>query len=215
MPKIKKMVSGENDHWCGLLKPANAERFGAMLTGTPEEQLDDQYPSILLGEVADQALIELAQRILTGTQESHDKTSFFVTDNILPKEASVLGSGAMVIWVKVGNLPFAYIVSPQIVENYLKSCDQPPQETRRKLVPVLSALDRQKVRANVSLGSAELSLGDLGTIQVGDVVTLNRRINEPSVMRFGANGIACKGFIGAKGKSLAFRISQIENKEYA
>ncbi|MES9938914.1 MAG: FliM/FliN family flagellar motor switch protein [Candidatus Thiodiazotropha sp. 6PLUC2] len=211
---IKTMVNSADETWCGLLKPSNIERFGAMLTATPIEQLDESKPSLLLKEVALQALTDLAQRILSRTQSSNENNTFFLKNKILPKEATAKGSGAMVIWVKVGDMPFAFFVSPRTVELYLDGSNLGrPKESRTKLVDVRQSLGRQKVKANISLGTAALSISELATIRIGDVVSLDKRINEPSAMKFDAYGTACEGFIGSKGNTLAFRISRIEDKK--
>ncbi|MES9851125.1 MAG: FliM/FliN family flagellar motor switch protein [Candidatus Thiodiazotropha sp. L084R] len=154
----------------------------------------------------------MAQRILSGTQSSNESTPFFVTNKMLPKEATAKGSGAMVIWIKIGDIPFAFFISRQIVELYLTGSNQgQPKESRSELIAVKQALGKQKIKASISLGSAELSISELATIRIGDVVSLNKRIDEPSAMKFDAYGTACEGFIGTKEDALAFRISRIED----
>jgi flagellar motor switch/type III secretory pathway protein FliN len=211
--EIELLVNWVDDNWCGVLKPVESGLLGSMLIGTTEETSEEMTASTLLQDVAHQALTELAQRILSGMQASYDSVPFFVTDNPFPKGAELQGSGAVVIGVRIGKLSFNCIVSPMTVERYLEGLDTPNQESHQKLTPLQAALGNQKLSARVSLGSAVLSLGELATIRVGDVVTLDKQINEPAAMRLGVNGDACEGFIGTKGNALAFRVAQLKEQK--
>jgi flagellar motor switch/type III secretory pathway protein FliN len=135
---------------------------------------------------------------------------FFVTDNQYPAGAERRGSGAIVVSFTVGSLAFDYIISPVTLERYIENMEKPVTEARPRLVPMPAALGNQKIRASVSLGSAELSLGELATIRVGDVVTLDRLVDQPASMRFGTDCHGCRGFIGVKDGALAFRVSRTE-----
>jgi flagellar motor switch/type III secretory pathway protein FliN len=209
-----KLVNWVDDNWCGLLLSEELERFGVLLTGMADEDVEIDSQSFLLPDVAQQALIELAQRMLSGDRTPYENIPFFITENLLPKDAEHRGSGTIVVRISIEELLFDYIVSPVTVERYLKTVDSPPDEIRNQLTSLQSALGNQKLRTSVSLGSAELSLGELATIRIGDVVSLDKCINEPASMMFGANGteVACEGYIGVKGNSLAFRISQLKDK---
>lgn len=208
---VYSLVSWVDDNWCGLLKPVETTLFGATLLSAKEEQIAEFPTSILLHGIAQQALLDLAQRMLSKNQPSYDNVPFFITDNQLPDSAEICGSGAIVIRIKVGTLTLDYIVSPLTVERYIEDLEPPPQEKRKQLVELSSALGNQMVSAKVLLGSAELSLGELATIRIGDVVTLDKCVDQPASMRFGVNTDTCEGFIGIKGGSLAFRISHVEH----
>lgn len=210
--EIELLVNWVDDNWCGILKPAESGRLGSILISASDMTSEEMASSILLQDIAQQALTELAQRILSGTQASHDSVPFFVTDNSYPEGAELLGSGAIVFGVRIDSLSFDCVVSPLTVERYLESLDVPKQEAEscQELTPLHAALGKQKLSARVSLGSAVLSLGELATIRIGDVVALDQHINEPATMRLGSNGDACEGFIGTKGNALAFRIAQVK-----
>jgi hypothetical protein len=210
--EIELLVNWVDDNWCGVLKPVESGRLGSILLGTPDEAFEEMASSTLLQDVVRQALAELAQRILSGTQASYDSVPFFVTDNPFPKGAELRGSGALVIGFNIGGLSFDYVISPMTVERYIEGIEVPYQESRQHLTPLQAALGNQKLNGRVSLGSTVLSLGELATIRIGDVVTLDKHINEPAVMKLGINGDACDGFIGTKGNALAFRIAQVKEQ---
>jgi hypothetical protein len=210
---LHSRVSWVDDNWCGLMKPVYTALFGAMLFTSVEKEKVELSSSILLHEVAKQALLELAQRILSADQSSYDSVPFFVADNQLPEGAGDRGSGALVLGVKVGRLKLRFIVSPLTIERYIKALESPPShENRKKLVDLTSAISDQRVSAKVVLGSAELTLGELSSIRIGDVITLDKSINQPALLRVGISGNGCEGFIGTFGESLAFRVSDVEHQ---
>ncbi|MEW8149566.1 MAG: FliM/FliN family flagellar motor switch protein [Candidatus Thiodiazotropha endolucinida] len=210
--EIEQMVNWVDDNWSGLLSPVRKGLLGSILVGVMDGDLHEMASSRLLRDIAQQALTDLAQRLLAGNQATYDSVPFFVTDNQFPKGAMLRGSGAIVIKLNIGGLYVHYVISPMTVERYLKTLGNPDQELRQKLTPLQTALANQELSARVSLGSATLSLGELATIRIGDVVTLDKHINEPASMRLGKNGDVCEGFIGVKGKSMAFRISQAKKQ---
>ncbi|MGD8911373.1 MAG: FliM/FliN family flagellar motor C-terminal domain-containing protein [Candidatus Thiodiazotropha sp.] len=210
--EIELLLNWVDDNWCGVLKPADTGLLGCLLIGAVEDMSEEMALSTLLQDIAQQALADLAQRILSGTQATYDSVPFFVTDKPFPKGAELRGSGAVVIGFRVSSLSFNCVVSPLTVERYLDGLDTSCQKSNRKLIPLQAALGNQKLNARVSIGSAVLSLGELATIRVGDVVTLDKHINEPAAMRLGDNCDGCEGFIGTKGNALAFRITQVKQQ---
>jgi flagellar motor switch/type III secretory pathway protein FliN len=211
--EIDHLVSWVDDNWCGLLKPAEKGLFGSILVGMTDKDLRKMASSTLLQDIAKQALTELAQRFLSGNKTAYDNIPIVVTDNPVPKSAELRGSGTIVIELNIGGLSFYYVVSPMTVERYLGNLKSPEHISRqKKLTHIQAALANQKINASVSLGSATLSLDELATMRVGDVVTLDKHIDDPASMRLGFNGDVCEGFIGIKGESLAIRLSQIEDQ---
>jgi flagellar motor switch/type III secretory pathway protein FliN len=209
---VYRLVSWVDDNWCGLLEPVETALFGAMLLNASDDEIAELSSSVLLHNAAQQALLELAQRVLTRDQPSYENVPFFTTANQFPVNAKLCGSGAIVLQIKIATHSLDYIVSPLTVERYIEAVDPPPGEKRKQLDEFSSAIGNQKIGAQVVLGSAELSLAELSTIRVGDVVTLDSCIDQPASIRFGLNGDGCEGFIGIKRGRLAFRISQVEHR---
>lgn len=210
--ELDRMISWVDDNWCGLLRHYDLAHFGAMLTGVRSEGANDPVrESLLLRDVGAQALVELAQRLLSGSEMPYDSVPFLVTEDPLPASALARASGAVVLRVQVDYLTFTLVVSPACVERYLETLDPPAPRERAPLTHLTDALGNQTVRAQVTLGSADLSLSDLLSIRVGDVVALDQRIDQPSSLRFGADGAECDGFIGVKAGRLAFRIRRVHD----
>ncbi len=65
-----------------------------------------------------------------------------------------------------------------------------------------------KVRVSVSLGEAEISVGKLFDLRVGDLVALDRQINEPLDL-FIDGKIVARGELVVIGDSLGLRVVEI------
>ncbi len=206
------MVCWVDDNWCGVSSCADMLRLGFVLANSEKQVLDPQDSSPLLMEVARNAMIELARRILSGSLSAYDSIAFSVTKEALPLGAKQRGSGAIVVKITINGLSFDFFVSPATVERYLKTIESPALPKRPELDSFPTALGQQTLRAKFSLGSADLSLKDLATIRIGDVVMLDKRFDEPAAMCVNENSGACEGFIGIKGKRLAFRVSQLKQQ---
>ncbi|WP_316369613.1 FliM/FliN family flagellar motor C-terminal domain-containing protein [Candidatus Thiodiazotropha sp. CDECU1] len=211
--EIDQLVSWVDDNWCGLLKPVEKGLLGSILIGVTDKELRKMASSTLLQDVAQQALSELAQRILSANKTAYESVPIVVTDNPMPKGSELRGSGALALNIRIGGLSLDYVVSPMTVERYLEAQESPAQTSPQKLTRLHAALANQKLSARVSLGSAALSLGELATMRIGDVVALDKHIDEPALMRLGFNGDACDGFIGTKGESLAIRLSRVGDQK--
>ena len=87
----------------------------------------------------------------------------------------------------------------------------PPKRNRRtekrvpRLTPVLQALSQEPIPFKVELASVELTLGELQSLQRGDVITLPHRLDSPLSVRpstqTGAESevpVACLAYLGAR-----------------
>jgi hypothetical protein len=208
----QKLVNWVDDNWCGLLKTEEVEYFGAMLIGGAEDILSKISSSKLLPEVGEQALLELAQRIITNKLADHENTQFLITDKVLPINSKQRGSGVITVQLKILNMSFDFVISSTTVDRYVTFTDVSNITEMKPLSSLKSALGKQKLRSTVSIGIAELTLSELASIQTGDVITLDKNVNEPATMQFSNNaGPVCNGLIGIKNNSFAFRILQLKD----
>lgn len=72
-----------------------------------------------------------------------------------------------------------------------------------------SALGTQEVRLQAWLGEAELELRALRTLAVGDVLRLNRKLDEPVELEVNHQRVPCRGYLGARDGSLAVEIVRL------
>lgn len=204
-----KLINWLDDNWCCLVTSTKLSQFGTLLTELPQDSTSNSTSSEMARDIALQSLIELGQRFLSGNSKSYENIPFFTTENSYPQDADRLASGAIIIEFQIDNIEFSFVISPATVERYIKEVTQEVKLNNSIDVSSLQeALQSQRLKASVYIGSAELKLEELATIGIGDVVTLDKKFNDCAQMKFDANGHSCDGFIGLRDNSLGFRIER-------
>ena len=152
------------------------------------EELVSRLLLDLAGHAMDRALGRVGQPV---SRESHKRT--------LPEYVWRYGSGAIHVEVGIQQWTISLILSPEIVDHCLSSLTL----ARRELGPLITinkAISPTKVNLEVAAGTAELSIGELRSISVGDVIRLKTKLDQPVAVMLGKEKL-CSAFLGAyKGK---------------
>src|SRR5207245_4129234 len=69
--------------------------------------------------------------------------------------------------------------------------------SRDGLLPVQGAIAKQTVRVDVRLGESELDLGSLQTLSIGDVLRLDKKLDEGVELHVGDQRLPCIGYLAA------------------
>lgn len=87
---------------------------------------------------------------------------------------------------------------------------QPPATTRKPapLGSARAAIGQQPVTVEVRLGSAEIHLGALATLAVGDVLVLDRRLDEGVELRVDEQRLPCVGWLGSVDGRIAVEVAR-------
>jgi flagellar motor switch protein FliM len=103
---------------------------------------------------------------------------------------------AMDLWLRL---------SPPLVDACLGSLDAPRKEV--PLSGAVQAMRNQCVALNVLLGEAEVTLAELQTLGVGDVLRLDRRVSEPLAVRLSDERVICAAHLGTRGDRKAVQLT--------
>jgi flagellar motor switch/type III secretory pathway protein FliN len=68
---------------------------------------------------------------------------------------------------------------------------------RDGVLPAQGAIAKQTVRVDVRLGESELDLGSLQTLSVGDVLRLDKKLDEGVELHVGDQRLPCIGYLAA------------------
>jgi hypothetical protein len=71
-----------------------------------------------------------------------------------------------------------------------------------------AVLAAHALRVDVTLGEAEVEVGLLQGLRVGDVLQLERRLDQPAQLRLGGEQIVCKAFPGQQDGQLAVELAR-------
>ena len=93
-----------------------------------------------------------------------------------------------------------------------------PQRSEPGLTARIPALESSSVRLSAILGRCKLTAAQLATLEVGDVITLERRLDEPAALEFEAQGgtpgpMFASVELGRSGGRLSVQLTSIANIE--
>ena len=197
------VIVGDVDNgWCAVVMPGeNRNRLiSAMFTEAEypaSGTLSVKGQSILTGVVI-RALGELGSSLCDERIVSkwHDVPHL----RSLPVDAAQNGSGAYVIAVQLGDMKLIVAMSHLMVRHLINATRSVPEmrvtEELTEMSTFASVLANRRVRAEALLGTVELSIAQLASLNIGDVVRLDKSVDEPSELLFPQADIKCRGFVG-------------------
>lgn len=179
--------------WEQHLKPA--------LAGLPSDGNAETSPVTL--KMAQVFLHSLAECVLreSGLVSSAKDCSWSEQPPVL-HDAQRSGGGFLGMICRVGDFFTLHLVFwPDLIVVYTDGDARRPVAGSDNVVPRTRAIETQTVVLEAVAGEAELSLSELQTLAVGDVIRLDGRIERPIVVRLADTGPVCRGHLGrAKGR---------------
>ncbi len=129
---------------------------------------------------------------------------------LLTIELNIQGvTGTMSIFIPFNTLkPITNVLNPHIWIAGRKEQQQDPMARQLAIQTVMKA----SIPIKVILGNADLSMGDLLNLQIGDVIELDRNIDNPMVVQV-ANKKQFYARVGKSGKHLGVQISGVYREQ--
>jgi flagellar motor switch/type III secretory pathway protein FliN len=193
----------QDNEWCAVALPRKMKgRFvSAMILDSDINLLGTSalHDKDILFKVILKALTDLCNELSMADLVSSDTGQISKISSI-PKYASENGSGVHAIVMTIDELEVVIVLTNAQVRRLIRKADNTvtskQKNTLPELIPFASVLASRYVQGEVSLGAVELTIGTLKSLNVGDVVQLDKSVNEPSKLRFPGTSITCKGFLG-------------------
>jgi flagellar motor switch/type III secretory pathway protein FliN len=127
-----------------------------------------------------------------------------ISSDSLPAPVWQYGSGAVVFEISLASEQVWALAAPETV---IAACDgRGRRPGKPELTDLAQALQRQKVELQVSSGEAEMELGTLQTLAVGDVVRLDTRADEPLAVTDALGAQMGRAFLGVNEGSKAIQL---------
>lgn len=168
-------TAGEGDAWAAILPSAAARKAVlARIQGGGEGVAETLSP--VAARLADSCLERLIAALLPrGTDAAAAKT-----DSVGKMRAGELalshGGGAVAGELMLDRCTVPFFLGPALVERYVpfiqSVLDGPPLARRSE------GLGKESVRVQVTAGAAELTLDELSRLSIGDVIRLDRKVEE-------------------------------------
>lgn len=163
----------------------------AGLGDTPSPLVADAIQSILLG------LIKAVNAGLSPNKSNDDE---FVLIKQEPPTAEFLeGSGACLVALKIGTFSLQILISAQLSLEFFraKGTGASRKSTLPALENALEQIQTKSVKLYAFLGEAEIDIGTLQTISVGDVIRLDTSVDQPAQLTTESGVSLCNGYLGA------------------
>ena len=159
----------------------------------------------IANDVIKSSLKNLAELIFFNQERVGDTE--LIKQEILPKDIFSPGFGSVLMTLNFNNEDLLLICSKEAVEGlYAKNAKLAKIEPSGGLDAVNSAISKYSVKCKAKLGVAEISCAELMSLQVGDVIQLEQKLEEPVSLVFDNDLVGCKGFLGKQGSSMAIKV---------
>lgn len=157
-----------------------------------------ETPSPLVGDAIQAMLLGLITAFNTGLNSSATKgTVVFIKQDPLPTEF-MQGSGAVLVSLKVGSLTLQFLMPEKQCLDFLRASN--PSAKRKTTLPpleqALAQIQNKPIKLSAFLGEAEIDIGTLQTISIGDVIRLDTPIDKPVHLATETGVSLCKGYLG-------------------
>jgi hypothetical protein len=198
-PQAGRWLVGDSDgeRNVALGYPGNwIEAAGALLTaGTPPEQ-PAASASELAAQLAEAMLKDLVVKTLRSCSGADPGNTRWGGD--APPDAWLSpGTGATMFSCELSPaVPLVVALSPELVLASLPKM-RPQSAARDALVTIRSALGDCPVTLEAVLGEADIELEDLSRLAAGDVIVLDRKLDDSLLLRLGAGDPVIRIQLGA------------------
>lgn len=207
----EKMVTTTNGRWCAIVCESEFQRrLGAALLQDQKGEMRKKT-SVISDALTSSALMDLARRVLGVNAEQGDGDCA-MENGAAPPDAYSSGSGAITVFVDIQTNIFISLTLPfSIVERYLGTENRVRKENDEELVAAKIAIEDLPVKAKARLGIAQITLGELASLEVGDVIKMEQRIDHPTIIGFTGSAVELKGYLGKQDGCIALKVVPSEN----
>lgn len=210
MPTIKVNL-GSGDQW--VICPSDntiIHQLSSLLLGGQNIHPERLHSDSLMNAVARQALRDLFRRFFPSETVSNFKFSDEKTlETSLPNDALMPGREAICVSFKLREITIPIWVP---VSSLLARIGFPPNvgsSGSERIVKPRQAVANQKLTGWVTLGRAELTVGALASLKAGDVIRMDKDLQEPLALVFENFSAGFSGYLGRQDDLLAFRIQEL------
>lgn len=170
-------------------------------------------PSVLVKQVVQDALSDLLKK-LVGCPKAEVRYDPARTDDFYLSFNQNLtsGFGLYDLTIRLGEHSLNVWIPKLCLQPVLPSEETSEAWEKPELAKTYEALSNQRVALNVVLGEAELTLADVVALQVGDVIRLDKSLDEPLYLREASSEIYFSGHLGQCDGSFAFQIETLITK---
>ncbi|MFL6573090.1 MAG: FliM/FliN family flagellar motor switch protein [Burkholderiales bacterium] len=191
-PRAERWLAAQSDAAVHLLVGCAGSwlgKLGAQLVGGPQpEEARSTPPGASLARSLGETIVEALARRLLGSAPAAAAAELRWNDEGVPQAWLAPGAGAE-IYDLAPALPVVIALSPALVAASLPKAPA-GRAGRAPLAARSGAVETSVVELQAVAGNAELELGELARLAPGDVIVLERRLDEPLALQLGVHPVA-------------------------
>jgi len=191
-PRAERWLAAQSDGTVHLLVGCAGgwlARLGAQLVGGPQpDETRSTPPAASLAASLGEAIVETLARRLLGSAPAAAAAELRWDGEGVPQAWLAPGAGAEIYDLSPG-LPLVIALSPALVAASLPKA-LAGRAGREPLAARSGAVETCAVELHAVAGNAELELGELARLAPGDVIVLDRRLDEPLALNLGVHPVA-------------------------
>jgi flagellar motor switch/type III secretory pathway protein FliN len=191
-PRAERWLAARSEGAVHLLvgcTPGWLAQLGAHLVGEPQpDAIRSTPPGTSLAAGLGEAIVETLARRLLGTAPAAAAAELRWDAEGVPESWLAPGAGAALYGLSPA-LPFVIALSPALVAASLPKAAA-RRGGREALAARSGAVETCAVELQAVVGNAELELGELARLAPGDVIVLDRRLDEPLALQLGVHPVA-------------------------
>jgi flagellar motor switch/type III secretory pathway protein FliN len=173
--------------------------YGAVCGDSRRDQ-----PGVLEKEFLDLLLADLAAQFLK-RPASADSLPQSLTSAAISAEANLPGAGFMVVRISVTAVHHLwFLMNSQLVDSIVGAIDR--RASRTTTVSPVQAIGNRRVTLELAVGGGELTIDELSSLAVGDVIPLDRKLNDEINVCLNSDAPICRGYLGVKQGKVAVQL---------
>lgn len=207
--QIQRIVKNENGAWCALMwSPEILENLASNFwQDTSMRGRSQRGKSKVVKEVVMRALENMMEPLMgypiTARRFDEENMQF-------PEDPLAEGQGAISLSVRIRNSQINFVLSSRSVQKWLEGLPAVISSKAPVLQPVGVAMDESKIGIHVDFGGTELRMSELASLEEGDVLRLDSKIEDPVSIIIHGTTIDLKGYVGKHAQNMAIRL--VENE---
>lgn len=208
--KIQRIVKNQNGAWCALMW--NPEMLESLASYFWHDNGVRSRSHRGKGQVVSQLGLRALENIMEPLM-GFPVTSRMVDEEHLkfPEDPQQEGKGAISLSVRIKNTQIVFVLSSKSVDKWLQALPTVVSSKAPKLNSVNESMQECTVPIHIHFGGTDLKMSELMSLEEGDVLRLDSKIENPVDLIIDGSEIQLKGYLGKQSNKMAIRLVESES----
>lgn len=214
--KGMRFADGSEEQWAVVrFDLATQQRLCDMLLAGQDASTASSRSTDIVSGMAESALLDLIAHVLPPVEGEYIKSGEGTVDAWVPDSAFQPGNEALHLKIDIDGLGLHIWLPVRPFSDRITFPSPTLEMKAEELVAPREALSNQPMRFKVMLGSADLTLGAVASLRIGDVIRLDKDLQDPLTLIFDHSPARFTGYLGKAHNCYSFQIDGLLSKRDA